>query len=246
MASDAQFIGIEEVVQAFDRLAKTPFYSVTKGKDILFQNNENNMEVAKSVLVDNLSAGEANGNRDMLKLRFHPKVEKGGFITEKTPAYSTIYFRICPPEYSMAEYRNLNNNYRVGAVIRPEENNSMLQKISDTLSGINQRLTTLEHGDIIDDDEITKAERITDLVGGIIDHPVVAAIVSKTLGIDIQPRQSVAALSGLPPQDQLQQAVNRLYMHDPLLHEDLERLANIADKNKSQFEFLINTLRSMA
>lgn len=245
MGSDAQVIGVEETIQAFERLAKTPLFSVMKGRDILFQYSENDKAGAVECLRDNLEAGEANNNRDLLKLRFHPKIEKGGFITEKTPSYSCLYFRICPPEYTPAEYRQLNTSYRGGANVVGGIDNTILKQIGETLSGINQRLVAVEQcGNDVDDD-IAKAERITDLVGGIIDHPIVGAILSKTLGIDIPARQPVMALSGLPPEDQLQQAVNRLYAHDPLLHEDLERLANIADKSKPQFDFLINTLRSM-
>ena len=90
----AMYNGVQNIMDAYDRNASTPYYSVWAGRDMVFSYNDDDEEKGRNHLLENLIACEQNEHTDILKIKFHPKKEKS-FITDKSPSISTLFVRVC-------------------------------------------------------------------------------------------------------------------------------------------------------
>ena len=180
----AMVTGTDAVMDWFDRNATSPYYSVwADRKQLLFSWNDDDEVRGRNKLEDDLRAIEQNNNSDVLIIKLHPKKEKGGFVTDKTPINASLNFRLNELERPM--YSNM------GAMNYP--NNAVLEKILETQNAILTRLTAEE----LEEEE----EEQPTGIAGILNSPHVQSLlmagVSKLLGIgDISGTQS-AAIAGI-------------------------------------------------
>lgn len=247
----AMYNGVQDIMNAFDRNAETPFFSVWAGRDMVFSFNENDMEKGRNHLLENLIACEQNEHTDILKIKFHPKQEKS-FITDKTPSVATLFVRVCDVNANRSQLmpmQNFNNtNDRIG---------SLLEKQTELLSGLHNRLSLLENQneDEDDDEEIEdKTERVLGQINGILGNPAVNMILGllmPKMNDLLKPVQNptVTSLAGFEnkeiQEDQvldIETALNRLNNHVENLGLTLTKLADYADKNTDQFNMLLKML----
>ena len=93
----AQITGTQGIMEWFDNTATTPYYSVWCGNQLLESWNDEDFDAGRNKLEMNLSAFEQNNVGDLLTIKLHPHMEKG-FITSKTPIYSSRNIRPCELE----------------------------------------------------------------------------------------------------------------------------------------------------
>lgn len=242
--NDAMFTGMPNIIAAYDRM-DNPVYSVWVGKDMLFSNNSEDKERAKSILVENLEAAMQNENRNLLKIKFHPKIEKT-YITDKSPTVGTLYVRVAEwfnglygstPGGEMIMNRNSNSNN--GAVL-----------VLEKLAAIESRIAAMEADEMEDDDSelsgLGKIEAINETISKICTNPLVMSLIDRIFKVQVQPEMSEASvLSGFPISKELGETLSILAAADPKIEMDLKRLAIMSQKNPHQFNFLLKTLRTM-
>ena len=130
----AMVTGTRGVMDWFDRNSASPYYSVWCNRQLLFSWNSDDLEEGRNKLENDLIAIESNGVGDLLTIKLHPKKEKGGFITDKTPIYASLNFR--PAELERAYYSpnaiaGTGSNQLADAIARlTETQNLILSKIS--------------------------------------------------------------------------------------------------------------------
>jgi len=255
----AMYTGVNQIMDAFDRNAQTPYYSVWAGKDMIFSYNEDDAEQGRVYLMENLIACEQNEHSDILKIKFHPKKEKT-FITDKSPAIATLFVRVCDPNYLKGQIQPYNPAPNYGL-------QNILEKQTEILSGLSNRLSALEEVQMRDEEEADEVEEdALGKVGAILNHPAIQTILGILIpqimpAITPKPQPIVA---GVQEQElvqeqnnfdieeinhteinygQIDDALERLSKHTLTLAEDLTALADMADNNPGQFKMLLGMLK---
>jgi hypothetical protein len=169
----AMVTGTKGLMDWLDRNAISPYYSVWCGKQLLFSWNDDDKEAGSNKLENDVYAIEQNGVGDLLTIKLHPKKEKGGFITDKTPIYASLNFR--PAEL---ERSNMYGMQPMGSVNSRLE--SMLEKMLENQAILMQQ-----------DDEDDIVERPKSGIEALIDSPHVQGLIiaglSKMFKLDNQP-----------------------------------------------------------
>jgi len=257
----AMYTGVNAIMDAFDRNALTPYFSVWAGKDMIFSHNEDDNEQGRVYLMENLIASEQNEHSDILKIKFHPKKEKL-FITDKTPAIATLFVRVCDPNY----FRNTTG-------IQPYQQQqqqpnfamqNLIEKQIEILSGISNRLSLLEEQQ---EEEEEEDDDFLGKIGAILNNPMVATFISSIMpaimpalnntikpqvaGIRVDPvlfednfeeAQEKEMEVQLDRANEIEEALHRLHKHTNDLAGNLTALADLADHNPSQFKMFIAML----
>ncbi|MFY7935852.1 MAG: hypothetical protein ACOVOQ_00635 [Flavobacterium sp.] len=163
--------GTRGVMDWFDRNSASPYYSVWCNRQLLFSWNSDDLEEGRNKLENDLIAIESNGVGDLLTIKLHPKKEKGGFITDKTPIYASLNFR--PAELERAYYSpnaiaGTGSNQLADAIARlTETQNLILSKLSE--------------------EEFEEEEKEESALGKLINNPAVQGLaigyISKMLGL---------------------------------------------------------------
>lgn len=259
----AMYNGVNAIMDAYDRNAQTPYYSVWAGKDMIFSYNEDDQEAGRVHLLENLIACEQNEHSDILKIKFHPKKEKS-FITDKSPAISTLFVRVCDPNYMKGQVQPYNPQPNYGL-------QSLLERQTEILSGLSNRMSALEEAQLQEEEEEDETEDDTlGKVGAILNHPAIQTILGILIPqvmpiIKAQPQPTVAGVEQEeevqegeevgdafeieaedPSQDYLMAidiALQRLEKHTSNLAGDLTALADMADNNPAQFKMLLGMLK---
>lgn len=171
----AMVTGTKGLMDWLDRNAISPYYSVWCGKQLLFSWNDEDKEAGINKLESDIYAIEQNGVGDLLTVKLHPNMEKGGFITDKTPIYGSINFR--PAEL---ERSNMYGMQPMGSVNSRLE--SMLEKMLENQNILMQQMQ--------DDDE-DMVEQPKSGIEALIDSPQVQGMIiaglSKMFKLDNQP-----------------------------------------------------------
>ena len=264
----AMYTGVTQIMDAFDRNAQTPYYSVWAGKDMIFSWNDDDMEQGRVYLMENLVASEQNEHSDILKIKFHPKKEKT-FITDKTPSIATLFVRVCDPNYMRGQVVQQSGGINYGM-------QSLLERQMEIMNGINSRLTALEEVQEEEEEEEDDTDALLGRIGNILNHPTVSAIVATILPnilpmMKAQP-QPQPTISGVDDQldileenelmggsdfeqeaqyvdlqsdsiEKINLALGRLMAHTNDLGGDLTALADMADNNPAQFKMLLSMLK---
>jgi hypothetical protein len=264
----AMYTGVTQIMDAFDRNAQTPYYSVWAGKDMIFSWNDDDMEQGRVYLMENLVASEQNEHSDILKIKFHPKKEKT-FITDKTPSIATLFVRVCDPNYMRGQVMQQPGGMNYGM-------QTLLERQMEIMNGINSRLTALEEVQEEEEEEEDETEALLGRIGNILNHPTVSAIVATILpqilpSMKAQP-QPQPTIAGVDDQldvieenelvngsdfeqeaqyvdlqsdsiEKINIALGRLMAHTNDLGADLTALADMADNNPAQFKMLLGMLR---
>jgi hypothetical protein len=149
----AMVTGTAGIMDWFDRNATSPYYSVwVNRKQLLFSWNDDDSEAGRSKLESDLYAIEQNGVNDLLIIKLHPKKDKAGYITDKTPIYGSL---VCRPSelekvnYGMQQIGSMNYN----------------SKMEETLNAI---LTKLNQDELEEEEELEEDKGV---LGNILNSP---------------------------------------------------------------------------
>ena len=188
----AMVTGTNGIMDWFDRNATSPYYSVwVNRKQLLFSWNDDDMEAGRSKLENDLYAIEQNGVNDLLIIKLHPKKDKAGYITDKTPIYGSLVCR--PSELEKINY----GMQQMGAVGYNSKMDSVLERVLETQNAI---LTKLNADDLEEEEEENKG-----VLGNIMNSPhmqtLLMAGISKLLGINTAETMA-AGLAGIENTDE--------------------------------------------
>jgi len=268
----AMYNGVNSIMDAHDRNASTPYYSVWAGKDMIFSYNEDDAEAGRIHLLENLMACEQNEHSDILKIKYHPKKEKL-FITDKTPSIATLFVRVCEPSYLRGQIQQ----YQPAP--QPYQNNMLQERQMELLNSIASRLTALEEARL--EEEEDEDDNGLGKIGLILDHPVVQGLISAVLPTMLnngnKNNTEKPILNGVPDDEisetiqrnfdtdfednfddanlldlqeerindvsnSIKNSLERLAAHTDNLPNDLKALANMADNNPAQFKMILKML----
>ena len=179
----AMVTGTGGIMDWFDRNATSPYYSVwVNRKQLLFSWNDDDMEAGRSKLESDLYAIEQNGVNDLLIIKLHPKKDKAGYITDKTPIYGSL---VCRP----SELEKVNYGMQMSGVGYNSKMENVLERVLETQNAI---LTKLSADELEEEEEEEKG-----MLGNILQSPqmqtLLMAGISKFLGIAGTDNEAMAA-----------------------------------------------------
>jgi len=179
----AMVTGTGGIMDWFDRNATSPYYSVwVNRKQLLFSWNDDDMEAGRSKLENDLYAIEQNGVNDLMIIKLHPKKDKAGYITDKTPIYGSL---VCRP----SELEKVNYGMQMSGVGYNSKMENVLERVLETQNAI---LTKLSADELEEEEEEDKG-----MLGNILQSPqmqtLLMAGISKFLGISGTDNEAMAA-----------------------------------------------------
>jgi len=199
----AMVTGSTGIMDWFDRNATSPYYSVwVKPKQLLFSWNNDDSEAGRSKLESDLYAIEQNGVNDLLIIKLHPKKDKAGYITDKTPIYASLLCR--PSELEKVDYS-----------MQRMAGTSYNSKMEETLNAI---LTKLNQ------DELEEEEEVEDkgVLGNLLEQPHVQNLLISGL------TSLLGSFAGIKPQETV--ATGLAGIDDNSTNEAITILNNLMNK----------------
>lgn len=244
----ADFVGIDNILNWYETNAEQPYYSVWQGKLLKFGYNEDDKDKGSVLLQDNLMAYQQGGHNEVLILKLHPKKEKGGFITDKTPISASANFRVneLQPYVGLTPYFPQNNS----------GNDAIMQK----LNGIESRLTAIEEEpEDYEENEQQQPQKISglDILNNLLQQPHIqeklinfgVSLLNKIVPPKQPPAMAINGINDIGEDindigedERLRTAIESLKQVRPQIVEDLVGLAHIAQTDPSKLGFILSML----
>jgi hypothetical protein len=256
MSTGIDLKGVTEVLSQFD-YRDTPFFAVYQGKDLKFENNEDDIEAARAMLNTHLEQLANNGSQAPFKIVWYKKLRPDGERPDPNSLLGSNTFRVVPIGMNMQNFYAMQRGDEIPFKISGKDDSN--SKILELLNGIDSRLTAIENPleeELDSEEEQTPTQKILGAISGVISHPSVQELLaSKLVGL-LNLIPTPAAMGQAPAatkqitmpieekdlpelNDQLQ-----ILIQYGMGLEDFKKLANIAKSNNSQFNMLLTMLRN--
>jgi hypothetical protein len=219
MSYQARYIGLDEVLEAFQKKAKTPYFSMWIKGQPLEQYNGDEMEDAIELITEEINLNKKRGVTHEIELYLHPKKEKI-YDRRKSEKYAVIGFRSfeLPGQLAGAPVdQSMYNNYA----------------LHQELNAIKSQLAALQANDPEEEEE-EEEEGFLNGFNKIIEHPLVLGLVNKFLSAP----QPVTNLAGVDDTQTLQDTINTLFAKGV----ELKHLQKLAAMDESKIKMLIQML----
>lgn len=233
MANKIHYHGIEKIMAAFKQ-NDMPYYSVQwkEGKKVLslsFNNTIEDMDAAAEKLQNYLmSLNHASGDEYYLQL-WEDAPEKKLRIEDGDCTYKFVLRQL---PYTPEQYEERNQQY---AENRANKWNELMTR----LSAIEEKINEPEEEEEEEEEQLSMAG----IVNQLIQKPEIQTALMGYIG-NLFTKQPMA-VAGVPDQqvNSLEQSLQTLAKHTQNLEGDLKLLADMAEKNPTQFKFLLSMLR---
>lgn len=233
MANKIHYHGIEKIMAAFKQ-NEMPYYSVQwkDGKKVLslsFNNTIEDLDLAAEKLHNYLtSLNSASGDEYYLQL-WEETPEKKNRIEDGDVTYKFV-LRSLP--FTPEQYEERNQQYS-------ENRSQRWNELMTRISAIEEKISEPEEEDEEEEENLSMAGVINQLI----QKPEIQTAIMGFIGnmFNKQPM----AVAGVPDQTatSLETSLQTLAKHTKDLEGDLKLLADMAEKNPSQFKFLLSMLR---
>jgi len=213
MSYQARYIGLDEVLEAFQKKAKTPYFSLwIKGQSIVQYRDGDTMEDSIEKITEEIETGIKRQITHEHELFLHTKKEKD--YTRKSESYAVIGFRCFELPGVAVAGTDPHQAYNMYAM------NAELNRLKSELSALQAAKQQEEEED--DDDQ--EPNSLMSGVNQILEHPLIVGMLNKWL------QQPVKNLAGVNTDQTLQDTINILFSKGVQL-EHLQKLAAMpADK----------------
>jgi hypothetical protein len=237
MARKAWICGREDIIAWYDDNAPDdmPYFSVWKGKMILFSFDGQSKADGVDLLEKNLIVAEGRGISDILLIKLHKNLTATG-LNEKTPCWAAMEVQVCEAPDTTPTYANMAYT-SMGEVKK-------LQERLDALEGGGGATGIM--GSI---NNLLASEHMAPVIG-----QVAVGIINKflpgILGPVPQPAPDMGRIGAVeqdsyPVTKELYDTLMGLQQVDPQICDDLVLLLKLARKNPVLFNTLLTNLRSL-
>jgi hypothetical protein len=216
-----RYIGINETLEAFNKKARTPFFSLWDKTQCITQYNGDDIGESESELREEIETSIKRNYDHPLTLRLHPTKEKN--YTLKSETNAVIVF-LCQdkPAFVGNTGGNDYNNY------------VLLNQINALKSEIEAlKVQKLAEDDEDEEDDDDGASTLISGVNQLLDHPVVMGLINKW----VNGTQPVTHLAGVDNKS-IEECINILFSKGVTV----EHLQKLADMDKAKIKMLLTML----
>lgn len=239
---EAWMIGTDNVVSWYRNMAPAgvPYYSVWAKRQLKFSYDGLTLEGGEKMLRDNLEPAEEAGMNQVLTLRLHKGNEQRLTITDKSPYWASMDFKLCEGDEwePMADFKHIGSTSEIETL---RARITALESEQGGGSGIMGAVNEFLRSDHL---QPVFAQAIAGILG-----KIAPGIMGSPQMPQAGPRMA-PAVNGLSDDgvvsEGLYEAICTLERADPNLEQDLTILAMIAVDNPAMFQMLLTQLRSYA
>jgi hypothetical protein len=232
MASKIHYHGIDKIIAAFKQ-NDMPYYSVQwkEGKKVLslsFNNTIDDIDTAAEKLHNYLSSlNSASGDEYYLQL-WEDIPEKKERINDGDVTYKFVLRSL---QYTPEQYEERSQQFT-------ENRNNRWNELMTRISAIEERISEPE-----EEEEEEEDTSMAGIINQLIQKPEIQTAIMGYIG-NLFTKQPMA-VAGVPDTEvsSLEQSLQTLARHTKDLEGDLKLLADMAEKNPTQFKFLLSMLR---
>lgn len=222
MSYQARYIGLDEVIDAFKKKAKSPYFSLwLKGQPITQFRDGDTIDDAIDKITEEIELGIKRQITHEHELLLHTKKEKD--YTRKSESYAVIGFRCfeIPTGSPASDPHSAYNMYAM---------NQELNRLKSEIAAL--QAEKIESDD--DDDEPEDQNNFMSGFNQMLEHPLVVGLINKWIQ---QPNQ-VRNLAGIDDDKTLQETINTLFAKGV----NLDHLKKLAAMPESQIKMLLQML----
>ena len=222
MALIASYVGKNEVLNAFEKRAKVPYFSIWDGTRIIVQYNDDDFEEAKEIISDEFDIKCKRNYTNICVLKLHSEKEK--VYTAKSLTTANLYFSwldtIQPQPINVSTGADMNAFY--------------INEINNLRAEINA--LKLKEDNEEEEDEEEEDKNGLGQIGDILNHPLATQLVG-WLTSNINNGQRVNNLAGVEEQT-AQQYVQMLFNKGVTI----EHLRKLAEMPQAKIKILLTML----
>jgi hypothetical protein len=220
MSYQARYIGIDEVIEAFNKKAKSPYFSLwLKGQPLCQWREGDSIDDSIEKIKEEIELGVRRNISHEHELFLHTKKEKD--YTRKSESYCVIGFRC----------------FEVGAVGMPIDHNAYNNfGMQQELSRLKSEVAALQAKKVDQDDEDDEDDEENNFISGfqqLIDHPLVVGMINKWM-TGSTPINNLAGIDDT----NLQDTINILFSKGV----NLQHLQKLAAMPEDKIQMLIQML----
>ena len=231
MAIYIQYIGADRVIEAFNSMG-IPFWSLAPGLktgEIFCSNGEiEDLEESSELLEQALNRIHQDP-KSSYKLKVYKKVPESG-IKDKTEPDATIYFSLCEDPKNSTEYIE----YKEADKARRQNN---WDALFSRISAIEEKLMQEQE----EEEEEESENNLGSVINGLLSSPEIKGVIYSWVGSMMNKKPAIAGIN--TDNSGLENSLEILKKADPNLESDLKLLAELAQKDPGQFNFLLTLLR---
>lgn len=220
MSYQARYIGLDEVLEAFHKKSKSPYFSMWMKGQPVCQYTGDDMDDAIELITEEIELNKKRNVTHECELFLHTKKEKQ--YNRKSESYAVIGFRSF--EINM-----------IGTPVDPGGYNTYA--MHNELNIIKSQLAALQATAAADPDDEDDEEDDDSMMGSfnkLIDHPLVVGLINRYM----TGSGTVTALAGVDTNEGLQETINLLFSKGVQLHH----LQKLAAMDETKIKMLINML----
>lgn len=167
MSLIARYIGKDEVLYAFDKKAKHPYFSIWDKSQCIVQYAGEDFEEAKEIIEDEIDISIKRNYTNTLTLKLHPEKEKA--YTTKSPTYANFAF-VCQNTLPAT---------------MPHVNNDVTMFYANEIQNLKAEINALkmkeepEEDDDEEEEEENKGMALINGVNTLLEHPIVAGLIAR-------------------------------------------------------------------
>ena len=218
----ANYIGLDEVLEAFQKKAKTPIYSLWRGTNKADEYDGGDIDEAIEQITDTISRQAKRGLTDTFYLILHKHKAKTYSRTDKENILATIDYKA----FELPGVEMMPNQTQYNSYSQWQEINALKSEIA--------ALKTAKIDDEDDEDDEDNEDQILGTFNKIAEHPLVVGLINKWL----TGSQPIQALAGVETDQSLQETINILFSKGV----ELQHLQKLAAMDESKIKMLLQML----
>jgi hypothetical protein len=221
MSLTIKYYGLDEVLEYFDKYAKTPYFSIWDKSQPLVQYNGDSFDEAKEIITDEINLCKKRNYENPLCIKLHTEKSKVYTSTNKDYNSSAIFV-----SYDSA----------IGSALMPvqQNNNQATIMLLNEINALKSEISALKTEKIEEEEEEDYQDNSMSFINGVnqaLEHPIIAGLLNKLIN------GKNVSLAGVNDID-LDECIKQLYSKGVTI----EHLRKLAEMPKSKISMLLSML----
>jgi len=221
MSLTVKYYGLDEVLEYYDKYAKTPYFSIWDKSQPLVQYNGDSFEEAKEIITDEINLCKKRSYENPLCIKLH--TEKAKVYTSANKDYNSSAIFVC---YDSA----------IGSALMPmqQNNNQSTIMLLNEINALKSEISALKIEKIEDEEDEEYQDNSMSFINGVnqaLEHPIIAGLLNKLIN------GKNVSLAGVNDID-LDECIKQLYSKGVTI----EHLRKLAEMPKTKITMLLSML----
>lgn len=247
MANGIDLRGGDQVLNSYE-LFDTPFYAIYQGKTLKFYHDENDIDSGRELLQKQIDALQQGQSTAVFEIVYYTELNSAGKLVKENIKGSNT-FRICTPGVSY-NHPEFGNPALVGSYESKRQGNQLIEMQAKKIEELEGKLDFILAQKAIEEEEAEEVGAVgsfQQIIGTVLSNPAVQnVLVNKLMNfVDtiLPDKKQNVQIAGVLDETDVQSALRKLFDAGMTI-ADLQKLAEMSEKETGMFNFLLTQLRS--